>query len=389
MTLKDALELPIFQLARLLTRPGLAGDREVNSVSVIEVPVGKFVRAGEFVISSGMNVGHDPRLLGRFIQDVANAGASALALAVGPYTPKIPRRAVKTAESLGLAFIELPWELRFSEISEAILRRLIQDQAAIRTRDDFVWALANQSLNEGAALVQANHLGFDLRLRSAAVVGHLSNAAERPSQRVQEQTRVVENLCAKVATRHHVQWLGTVVGDRVLGYLQSPRSKQGMKTVLTPVQSLASSKCTVSWGVGRVCLEFSDFQKSYEDARVASDIGSRARPGSLTDITDVLADRVLLKLVRDGDVLMLLDRYVKPLRAFRRMPLQTTLETFFEHDCNASEAARILSISRQSLLYRLSKVETLLRTDLHNAEQRFAMTLALRLQRFQDTVPSG
>ena len=389
MTLQEALGLPIFRSARLLTRPELAGDRTVNSVSVIEVPVGKFVRAGEFVISSGMNVGHDPGLLARFVRDVARAGASALALAVGPYTPKIPQRTVKIAETLGLAFVELPWELRFSEISEAILRRLIEDQAAVRTRDDFVWALASQSLSEAAALVQGNHLGFDLRLPCVAVVGRLSNVAQRPPHSRQEQARMVENLCAKVAAERHLQWLGTIVGDRVLGFLETPRGKQGPKTVLRPVQSLATTKCALSWGVGRVCREFADFQKSYEDARLASGVDSRARPGSLTDITDVLADRVLLKLVRDGDVLMLLDRYVKPLRASKRIPLQATLEAFFEYGCNASETARILSITRQSLLYRLARIETLLRTDLRNAEQRFAIMLALRLQRFQDTVPPG
>ena len=115
MTLRDVLELPILRTARLLTDSKLETEREIGSVSVIEVPVGEFVRSGEFVMSTGMNVGRKSRLLGRFIADVAHAGAGALALALGPYTPRVPKRIVAAAAEERLPLIALPWKLRFSE----------------------------------------------------------------------------------------------------------------------------------------------------------------------------------------------------------------------------------------------------------------------------------
>jgi DNA-binding PucR family transcriptional regulator len=374
VTLAEVLRLPVLKSSKLLSDRENANDREVAGVAVIEVPVGEFIRPGEFVMSTGMNVGQNPRLLSSFVREVAAAGASALAIATGPHTPRIPKSVITAALRATLPMLELPWEIRFSAISEAILRSLIQEQTATRTRDDLVLALATKNVDEAAAIPQGKQLGFDLRRRFVGVMGKLSSST-------QNQARLAESRCGKLAEQNQLQWLGAIVGDTIVGYLQVPRTRHGIPALL---KTASDGPYTISWGVGRICKNFSDFQKSYEDARIACDVGSRVRgDGSITHVTDVLADRVLLNLRNNGDVLMLLDRYIKPLAACKRMPLLVTLAAFFDNDCNASETARSLSISRQSLLYRLSRIGALLHTDLHNSEQRFTICLALRLHKFQ------
>jgi sugar diacid utilization regulator len=385
MTLQEIVELPVLRPARVLTTPEPGQGRDVASVSVMEVPVDSFIRPGEFVMSTGMNIGQDRKLLACFVRDVAGAGASALALAIGPYTHRIPRAVIQLAKKEALTLIELPWELRFSDVSEAILRQLIHEQAVIRSRDDFVWSLASHNLTEEAAIAQGKHLGYDLNLVFVGLFGKVSGNAAAPSATIQNQARLAGKFCNNVAAQNRLQWVGTVVGDSIIGYFQISRTAPGISALLKQVRTLAAGRFTITWGVGRNCREFADFHRSYVDAGVACEIGARVRGvGSTTDATDVLADRILMNLRRDGDVAMLQDRYIKPLEESSRMPLLATLEAFFHHDCNASEASRSLSISRQAFLYRIARAETLMRVDLQNAEHRFAISLALRLRRFQD-----
>jgi len=380
MTLQEIIGLPVLRPARVLTTPEPGQGRDVASVSVMEVPVDSFIRPGEFVMSTGMNVGQDRKLLARFVRDVAGAGASTLALAIGPYTHRIPRAVITLAKKEALALIELPWELRFSDVSEAILRQLIEEQAAIRSRDDFVWSLASHNLTEEAAIAQGKHLGYDLNRVFVGLFGKVSGTAT-----IQDQARLAEKLCNNVAALNRLQWFGTAMGDSIIGYFQTSRTGPGISALLKQVRTLAAGRFTITWGVGRNCREFADFHRSYVDASVACEIGARVRGAdSTTDATDVLADRILMNLRLDGDVAMLLDRYIRPLEESSRMPLLATLEAFFHHDCNASEASRSLSISRQAFLYRMARAETLMRADLQNAEHRFAISLALRLRRFQD-----
>ncbi len=384
LLLKDALQLPLLRAARVLTDPDVANHRLITSVSVIEAPVGKFIRRGEFVMSTGMNVGRNAKILRSFVSEIAEAGAATLAIAIGPHTPRVPKQVIEAANQLKLPLVEMPWELRFSEVSEAILRGLIHETSKIRSRDEFVWCVASRNISEDAAIAQGWALGFDFSQPSIAVVGRLSKIEEQAHPAVQAEARFVEGLCSKTAAQNQVQWVSTVVGNSIVGYLQIPRLTQRINSILASVQSAVSDKCGLSWGVGRVCRAFADFAPSYEDARVACELGMLTRgKGRITHVSDVVTDRVLLNLQGDTLASILLERYVEPLNRFHRMPLLGTLETFFESDCNVSETARKLSISRQSMLYRLKKIENVLTVDLREPDIRFGIVFALRLHKLQ------
>ena len=68
ITVASVLEDPLFNKCRLLTSSAKAEANLVRWVSVIEVPVERFVRRNEFVLTTAMNVGHDTRLLGGFVK---------------------------------------------------------------------------------------------------------------------------------------------------------------------------------------------------------------------------------------------------------------------------------------------------------------------------------
>ncbi len=383
MTVDKVLELPILRSSRLLTDQEVAKTRKIRWVSVIEIPVERFIRRHELVMSSGMNIGRSVRLLISFVKEVAAAGASALGLAVGHYTPLIPKSVSNLANQLGLPLIELrPWELSFSEISEAILKRLMQEQFETRSRSEFVWALAHRGISEEMAAVQSNKLGHDLRLPFVALVAKVQISDPRSDE--DEQVSQVERLCGRLAARHRLQWLSAVSADRVFGYLQVGRAEADIRLFLNSIQSLLSPSCSVSWGIGRRCKSLQDFATSYEDARTACEIGTRVRgPGSIADVSEILVDRLLLRMSADADAGMLLSRYIVPMTRPGRIPLLQTLGAFLENGCNASETARRLSISRQSLLYRLDKIKVLLEVDFRSRDDLFALALSVRLHKFQ------
>lgn len=387
MNLKDALELPILKVGKLLTDAAVAEDREITWVSVIEVPVGEFIRSGEFVLSTGMNVGHDTNLLTRFVSEVADGNASALALAVGPHTPSVPSRVIRVANQIRLPLIELPWETRFSEISEEICKRLIRDQAAKRSRDDFVWSLVTGRVTEDDIAANRKYVKFDRDLTYAAIVGRVLSFPPQVDGSFQNAVRSIETACADAARQHQLEWLGTTVESAVVAYLQVPRTSQRIRSLLTAVQGRVKTKCKIAWGIGRACRDLPDFVSSYDDALVASEFGSRMNAdSSITDVSDILADRLLLTIHRDANALLLLAKYIKPLREVSRTPLLPTLQVFFDNDCNVSEAARKLSISRQSLVSRLGKIENLLNVDLKAPEDRFALALSLRIHKLQNAM---
>jgi purine catabolism regulator len=133
LTVADALQLDVLRAARLVVAGDDLQSREVRSVSVIEAPVDDFVRPGELVLTTAMGVGQHPDEFIGFVRDIAAFAPAALMIAPGPHVDAIPREVIAVAEACGLPLVELPWELRFSEISQVVLARLLDDQyAALR-----------------------------------------------------------------------------------------------------------------------------------------------------------------------------------------------------------------------------------------------------------------
>ncbi|SMO63314.1 PucR family transcriptional regulator [Melghirimyces algeriensis] len=128
LTVKDVVEMKMMKEARVRTAKDCLSLRRVNWVSVIEVPVDNFIRENELVLSSAISCGHNPSQFYRFVHDVIRSGASALGVATGYYLTDIPDKVLQLAESNKLPLIEIPWELRFSDIVQQVANKLNQKQ---------------------------------------------------------------------------------------------------------------------------------------------------------------------------------------------------------------------------------------------------------------------
>jgi hypothetical protein len=66
-----------------------------------------------------------------------------------------------------------------------------------------------------------------------------------------------------------------------------------------------------------------------------------------------------------------------------------TLEGFFAHHGNHVRAADALHLHRNTLLYRLARIQSISGLDLDDAEVRLAVQVALRLRPLAGVVPGG
>lgn len=65
-----------------------------------------------------------------------------------------------------------------------------------------------------------------------------------------------------------------------------------------------------------------------------------------------------------------------------------TLRTYFRCNSNAIEAARTLFLHRNSLQYRLDRIEEVLDCDLHDPHTRLALNLAVEMAELLQQLPA-
>lgn len=123
-TLRDLLSIPLLSSAKLLSANNIISSQAIESVTVMEIPVEDFIKRNELVLTTAIGCGNNPELFLTYVKDVHSSGAAAMAIAVGGHVHYIPDEVINYCKSVNFPLIELPWEIRFSDILKIILEQL-------------------------------------------------------------------------------------------------------------------------------------------------------------------------------------------------------------------------------------------------------------------------
>ena len=96
----------------------------------MEVPdIVRWLRGGEFLLTTGHPVRNDPELLTAMIPELAERRVAAFGIKVGPYLREPPAAMLRAADELGLPIIEIPGETMFNDILSDVLGTILNRQA--------------------------------------------------------------------------------------------------------------------------------------------------------------------------------------------------------------------------------------------------------------------
>jgi purine catabolism regulator len=127
VTVKDILGVPGMPL-RLLA----GGDRTDAPVrwvhaSELEDPT-PWLRGGELILTTGMNVGATPAKMRAYVQRLSRAGVAGLGFGLGFSHDATPKSLIAAADQESLPLFEVPYPVPFIAITEAIFTRIVAEQ---------------------------------------------------------------------------------------------------------------------------------------------------------------------------------------------------------------------------------------------------------------------
>jgi purine catabolism regulator len=140
LTVKDCLALDDLKAARVVAgRAGL--DRRVRVAHVVDLPdVRPWVAPDALLMMSGVNHPGTADAWVALVRDLDDAGLAGLMLAVGGYLAEAPEAVRYEADRLRFPVVELPWELPFIRVSEAIHQAIIGEQLNTLRRIEWLQA---------------------------------------------------------------------------------------------------------------------------------------------------------------------------------------------------------------------------------------------------------
>ncbi len=154
-----------------------------------------------------------------------------------------------------------------------------------------------------------------------------------------------------------------------------------LQTLLT--QALANHQLSdaVSIGIGRYDSGMQGIRRSHQDARQSLTLGRRLYgSGHVTDYDDLGIYRLILAAENLPELRAFHDESLNELIEYDRVHNSTlvqTLEAFFQANCSPKEAASILQVHRNTVLYRLERIAEITGQNLDDSDVRLRLHLAL------------
>ncbi|WP_071396246.1 PucR family transcriptional regulator [Bacillus tuaregi] len=278
-------------------------------------------------------------------------------------------------------------------------RNSVVTKAEMRLQNDFLLRLVKgENLSEEYKMAKAEQFQYNLTIPYECIIGYPENFEafiEKNHKRHTKNNNGLERmiiyikeelLFAAEAVKH--QMLFAYDGDLVIIFLEVTKESNTdsvnhfLDLFERRVHHLFPS-LTFSWGIGKHKEGRGDFSKSFKKAKAALDMGrTQIGIGKRVNFDEMRMNQLLLNLAINEEVQEIIAAPILPLVEYdekRDMDLINTFKAYNRNSGNVSQTARELNLHRQSLLYRLRKIESLTGLSLVNPDDLFLLDFSVRV----------
>ncbi len=136
-------------------------------------------------------------------------------------------------------------------------------------------------------------------------------------------------------------------------------------------------------GIGSVCENIRDLALSYKEAQVALDVGKVFDiEKQIINYENLGIGRLIYQLPTTLCELFLSEVFKKETLDVLDQETILTIQKFFKHNLNVSETARELFVHRNTLVYRLDKIEKVTGLDLREFDQAVTFKVAMMVKKY-------
>ena len=398
LKLKDLCQLPPLRDLKLVA--GAAGlERTIHWVHVVELPdVMHWTMGGELLFMTGIGIRDNLAILAKIVEECSRRHVAGLVLNIGPYIPAIPAEIVQLADKLILPLFELPWEVKLVEVTKEICNHIMSRQVEEKSIQDIVETIlygdcANpEVLSSRAALYDYNlrkpHRVFIVQYRreSSANVANLDT-----EQKALEEKLKIQQIVLDTFRRAGKRVLSTNRSDHMVLLIPADGSMQETQRIEAIAQSILHAAEALSLNIqayigwGSPFEKLPDGKSSMEQAELALKVAMTSGKKHYFSYESLGFYKVLFNVSSRHELESFRSEVLGPLNEYDRRhkgELLPTLTAFLEDTENLALVADKLHIHRNTLRYRLQKVEELAGRKLSDTQDRMHLYFATVVDKY-------
>lgn len=231
-------------------------------------------------------------------------------------------------------------------------------------------------------LQQAERLGYDLQAPHAVLVARLDSSGGTSVARGRDQRWPgLEEIMGRRGARH--LWrIRNNSAEIVLACTDETEARSALTTLFADLKRRQIDPAvSLSAGAGPVRSGLTGIRKSYGEAKHAVTMGRRlSGTGGLTRFEDLGVYRLIYAAEPLPELQAFHDEALGALIEYDAVhggDLVRTLNAFFRAKCGPKEAAALLDVHRNTVLYRMERIREITKLNLDDADVRLRLHLAL------------
>lgn len=396
ISLKDIMKLPSLSEIKLIAgEKGLDNFIEwVYVAECFEDPIEsiQYLQGNELIIITGRSFKDIPNLIEKVIQSISDNKGRGLIVNVGKYIKKVPKKAIDLANKLNIPLFELPWHVQLVKVSQEVCKAIILSYVEENSVTHF---LSNILFGDGGldknAVEKAAYFGYDISgncyvckididnfreyLKENSITDH-SKKVELRSSFYKIVQDVLDSCGLKVPIIHRDDSLIILCKKDAL---YDKKIKNVFKNLYQDINNYIPD-LKVNIGIGNTYSDLSMIKNSLKEAQWAlSTINIRGMNEYILKYKDIGIYSLLFNINNRDVIEAYYNSRLSGVLEYDKInssSLAFTLETYLDENCNVTATAEKLFIHRNTLKYRLRKIEELLNCNLHNFKDCAGLQIA-------------
>ncbi|MFQ5400217.1 MAG: PucR family transcriptional regulator [Anaerolineae bacterium] len=200
--------------------------------------------------------------------------------------------------------------------------------------------------------------------------------------------RRLETTIGWLLDKHGRRALVHIYGEQHVCVFQALKDSEDLKAALEFARRLREHteaefpQAQLIGGISGPAEALTDWPRVYQEALQAMQLGMRLKLNQAVTFSSLGVYRLIGQLEDIPEVRRFYEQVIGPLAEYDRQhqgSLVLTIDEYFNHHGNISQAAEALFIHRNTLLYRLDRIQEITGHQLDQANMRLALHLALKL----------
>ena len=393
----EILQLP--SLKELILVAGKEGlDKIITWFHVVEIPeTAHWVKGGELLFITGIGIKNPETELVALIKSINDKGLAGLVVNIGPYIKHMPNEAIVLADKLNFPLFELPYQVKLIDITLELGREVFTRQIEEKNMSDLVKELIYKDFDSSQEIEdRASYYGYNLKTNYQAVILDIDNFSQYIKNNNLKEEKIIDIKNNFVQSIQSVLYsygkgvLHMLISDSIFILLPCPEDAEPdfseLFTLLNSKLSEKLPKISVSMGIGNSASEMKYIRRSIDEARKA--LQFMKTKGDLNSIIQY-KDIGIFKLFFELDNNKTLEKFYKETLNLlidydekHGSELYATFKVYLGENKNTASTSKKLFIHRNTLKYRLEKIEDLLNFKLSDNETCFNYQFAFKVSDF-------